>query len=76
MGSGKPFDVDALYVALDRERRTRRLSWRGLFREADVADVSLITRLSNGKAPSAHNLVRLLMWLGNTDIKPYIRESS
>lgn len=70
------FDAEALYVAIDRERRARYLSWRGVLREAGIPGVTLITRMAHGGAPDANNLVRLLLWLGNTDIKPYIREVS
>ena len=68
------FDIEALYVAVDRARRERRLSWRGVLRDAGIPGLGLITRLAHGKPPDVHNLVRLLVWLGNTDIKPYITE--
>lgn len=65
-------DVEALYVALDRARRQRRVSWRQLCREAGIPGSSTTTRLGRGLAPSAENLARLLVWLGQTDLKPYL----
>lgn len=67
------FDPDALYVALDRKRRTRRISWRGLCREAGCAP-STTTRLAHDQLPDVHNLARLLTWLGDTDLGPYITD--
>lgn len=67
------FDSEALYLALDKARRVRRLSWRAVLREAGVPGLGLITRLSREQPPDVHNLVRLLLWLGDTDIKPYLR---
>jgi len=68
------FDVEALYLALDKARRQRHLSWRAVLREAGVPGLSVITRTARGKPPDVHNLVRLLLWLGNTDIAPYVTE--
>lgn len=68
----KAFDVEALYVALDRERRRLRISGRELLRQAGVDGPSIWTRMSRGGAPSVDNLVRLLDWLGTTDLAPYI----
>lgn len=66
------FDPDALYVALDRQRRTRRLTWRGVAAEAGVSP-STLTRVGQFKRPDADGLVRLLAWLGTTDLAPYVR---
>lgn len=67
-------DVDALYVALDRQRRRDRKKWRDVAHEAGLS-ASTLTRLGQGKRPDADGLVRLLAWLGTTDLAPYITAS-
>lgn len=79
------FDVTALYVAVDAER-TRRArayssfgaagrrsySWLRVGREAGISP-SVLSKLEGGaSAPSINTLVRLLMWLGTTDMAPFI----
>jgi hypothetical protein len=66
------FDPDALYVALDRRRRQDKLRWRDVAHQAGVS-ASTLTRISQLKHPDANSLVRLLSWLGDTDLAPYIR---
>lgn len=66
------FNPEALYVALDRARRERRTTWRGITREAGIRSVNLGTSLGQGKHVSADVLCRLLLWLGTTDLAPYI----
>lgn len=65
------FDAHRLYRALDAKRDAAGLSWRGVARAAHVPH-SLIGRLAAGQHPSADVLVRLLVWLGTTDVAPYI----
>lgn len=66
-------DAEALYTAIDRERRRRRIrGHREVLRQAGIPGPSLLTRLGQGHLPSADNLVRLLAWLGETDLAPYI----
>lgn len=69
------FDVEALYVALDKRRRHRRLLWRDIAHAAGIS-ASTFTRMGQGHAPSADNLVRALGWLGETDLKPYIKTTT
>lgn len=66
------FDPDALYVALDRKRRAERIKWRDVAAAADVSP-STLTRIGQNKRPDADGLARLLVWLGDTDLGPYIR---
>lgn len=66
------FDPEAFYVALDKERRKRGMSWRGIRRETGVS-ASTFTRIgTKWRNPSATNLVRLLVWLGVTDIGAFM----
>lgn len=66
-------DTEALYAVLDRRRRERRIPWRQVASEAGLATVNLGTKLGRGSSLSADSLIALLLWLGDTDVKPYIR---
>lgn len=66
------FDPEALYVALDKERRARRITWRVLCREAGVS-ASTITRIGQGHAPSATALLRFMHWLRIYEINRFAR---
>jgi transcriptional regulator with XRE-family HTH domain len=68
-------DGEALYVDLDKQRRAKRLRWRGVAREVGVSP-SMLTRLSQGHHVSADGLVRLMLWLGTTDLERYIRRGT
>lgn len=66
------FDSEALYVALDKHRRELRISGRELLRQAGIHTPSTLTRLGRGDSLSADTLAALLVWLGKTDVAPYI----
>lgn len=66
------FDPEALYAALDRERRTRRITWAVLCREVGVS-ASTITRIGQGHAPSADGLLRFMHWLRVYEINKFAR---
>lgn len=68
-------DPDALYVALDRKRRSRRMQWREIAQEASVSP-STFTRIGQGRRPDADGLVRLMLWLGTTDLAPFITRTA
>ena len=57
------FDVDALHAAMDSERRSRRLTWKGVAAESGVS-ASTLTRLSQGRQPDVNSLAALTAWLG------------
>lgn len=65
-------NVEALYVAVDRRRRELRISRREVLRQIGERTPATLNRLGQGTQPSADLLVRLLHWLGETDLKPYI----
>lgn len=67
-------DVEALYVAVDRRRRQLRISRRDVLRQIGERTPSSLSRLGQGRHPSADLLVRLLYWLGDTDISPYVTQ--
>lgn len=70
-------DVEALYVALDRKRRQERISGSEVLRRSGVGTTSRSawTRIAHGEGLSADNLVRLLLWLGETDVRAFVTES-
>jgi hypothetical protein len=65
-------DVEALYRAVDRRRRELGVSKREVCRQVGEHTPSAVTRLGRGVRPSTDQLVRLLHWLGETDLAPYI----
>jgi hypothetical protein len=66
-------NTEALYIALDRKRRAGRLHWANIATQTGTSK-SLYTRLGRGHRPDADTLIRLLLWLGNTDVAPYIQQ--
>jgi transcriptional regulator with XRE-family HTH domain len=70
-------DTEALYVALDRKRRQERISGAEVLRRSGVGTTSrsVWTRIAHGEGLSADNLVRLLVWLGETDVRWFVTES-
>lgn len=68
------FDTDAFYEQLNRVRMGRdNLSWRQLASEADVTIAGIGSELAAGRQPTVGNLIKLLLWMGETDLAPYIR---
>lgn len=56
-------NVAELYAALDDQRESRGLSWRGLARELGVSP-STMTRLRQGYRPDADGFAAMVAWLG------------
>lgn len=75
--SSPRLDVEALYVALDKKRRQERISGAEMLRRSGVGTTSrsVWTRLAHGEGPSADNLVRFLLWLGETDIRAFVADA-
>lgn len=67
-------DHQALDAAVDAERQRRGLSWRQAAAAIGVSP-STFTRIRRGGLPDATALVRILLWLGQTDLGPYIQTS-
>jgi hypothetical protein len=66
-------DCTALYTTVDQARRDRGI--RSLAQVQDQAGIrgrNILTRLAAGDPPATTNLIRLLLWLGATDLGPYI----
>jgi transcriptional regulator with XRE-family HTH domain len=56
-------DVETLYGALDARRKSKKLSWRDVAKEAGVSP-STLTRMSQGKRPDVDGFAALIAWLG------------
>jgi len=65
-------DPEKLYVAVDRRRRELRISAREVLRQIGERTPMSLGRIGRGAQPSADLLVRLLVWLGDTDVAPYL----
>jgi len=57
------FDTRSIYVALDRERDTRGITWEQLASQSGVAS-AILTRLSKGGRATYPDVARILTWLG------------
>lgn len=68
-------DHVALLRAIDTERQRRGVTWRQVAYVMNVPP-STFTRLSRGGLPAATALVRMLLWLDQTDLAPYIRRAT
>lgn len=80
ISSGLVFDPEAFYQALDVHRRSlvrergTRVSWRMVAEEVGVVP-STFSRLGiRHSSLTANVLIKLLAWMGQTDLAPYIRE--
>jgi transcriptional regulator with XRE-family HTH domain len=56
-------DVDALYAALDAQRKSKELSWRQLAKEVNISP-STLTRMAQGKRPDVDSFAALVQWIG------------
>lgn len=66
------FNTQRFYADLDTARHQRGLSWREVGIAADVSNSTFSRIGKNRKDPNATNLAKLLHWLGETDLGPYI----
>lgn len=66
------FDPERLYAALDRRRRVLKISQREMMRQIGEPQSSALMRVGRGGSPSVDLLARMLVWLGNTELRPYL----
>jgi transcriptional regulator with XRE-family HTH domain len=57
------FDGQAFYAALDSQRQSRKLTWKGVAQQSGVS-ASTLTRMAQGKRPDVDSLAALLAWSG------------
>jgi hypothetical protein len=82
---GPHLDVAALMDAVDAERLRRehsltrdihghrqRYPWTRVARESGISEATMNQLPAAARAPSADTLVRLLVWLGSADLRPFI----
>lgn len=59
-----PFDVQALYAALDGQRHRRVLSWARVAREIGSVSASTIMRTKKADDLEADGMLQMVRWLG------------
>lgn len=76
---GLVLDPEKFYVALDEHRRRtarergRAYSWREVSEDVGLSS-SVFTRIGTANSYIHGNvLIKLLVWMGQTDLKPYLR---
>ena len=66
------FDSAALYAALDLRRKALRITWQQVAAQAGLGTDSTLTRLGHGGSLRTDTFLRLLAWLSETDVTPYV----
>jgi hypothetical protein len=56
-------NVPVLVELVDAQRQARGLSWSALGRQVGMTSNAFV-RMRHGRAPDAHGLLALLLWLG------------
>ena len=64
-------DGPALHKAVNKARWERRLIWREVAEQVGVHP-RVVSELRHGRNPSATNLLKILVWLGATDVEAFI----
>lgn len=67
-------DVKALHEALDLTRKQRKLYWRDVAKQAGLSP-STLSRIGQGASPDVDGLLRLLVWMGTTDLGPFLLDA-
>ena len=65
MADAGRFDSQALYAALDAQRRSRSMSWRQVALEVGVS-VATLTRTRQGGRLEVDGMLAMVRWLGRT----------
>ncbi|WP_047890981.1 transcriptional regulator [Micromonospora sp. RV43] len=71
-GGAWTFDPAALAAAITERRRELKISRREVVRQAGAGTPSTLTRLDEGRHISVDVFLRLLLWLGCTDVRPFL----
>lgn len=66
------FASEALYVAADKARRLRNMSWNEVARETGIG-ASTFTCLGHGHTVSTHTFAALVVW-AKLDANDFVRE--
>ena len=73
--TGARFDRAALMKAVEDARWERRLTWKEIAQQAGLVPDALWNMRRKNVRMSLDTAVSLLVWLGQTDIKPYLQEN-
>ena len=68
----KRFDAEALYRALDQQRRDRGMTWADVSREIGVS-ASTITRTRKGGRMEVDGMLAMVYWL-DEKVETFVRE--
>lgn len=69
-------DPEAIYHAADQKRRGLRISWRKAATEASLYSTHVFTNLGRGTLPDVHNLNKVLLWIGLTDLRTWHKKQT
>lgn len=65
------FDAKALYAALDKQRRSRDMTWRDLAKEIGVAEAT-ISRTKQGGRMEVDGMLAMVKWL-NVPVETFVK---
>ena len=68
-------NVDALYTALDTQRRREGLTWRSVAQQLGVS-ASTFTRLKDGRRPDVDSFAAMVAWLGVPSEEFFVHEGA
>jgi len=66
-------NVEELFSTMDRRRRAERLTWRQVAAQAGVTPSTFSRMALDSASPNATGLCRMLVWLGITDVRRFLR---
>jgi hypothetical protein len=67
-------NITALMEAVDDKKKSLKLSDREVIRRLGERSSSRLLILRKGGHPSTDLFIRILLWLGTTDIAPFIQD--
>lgn len=68
------FDSAAFRARLDQRRTELGISWREVNRQSGLPAAAGAIKLRYGYVPNIETVCRLMAWLGETDLGPYLAE--
>lgn len=70
-------DPEKIFRAADQKRRGLRITWAAVRRQAGFSPAkgrNVFTRLGQGHLPDTHNTVLVLLWIGLTDVRSFLKD--
>lgn len=65
-------DTDALIASVRAVKKVRGVRWADVAEEMGMSRAGVLALVEGAHAPSGHTLLTIMMWLGVTDISPYV----